>query len=166
MALIPQIVDAVKIPVLAAGGIVDGRGLAAALAFGAQGVWMGTRFIASNEARAARKFKEQIVASNGGDTQVTRCYSGKPMRVINNPYVEEFERNPERIKRFPEQMVDSAVAGVLGYSRDELTDPKKTCMPAGQGIGGITEVLPAAEIVARVMSEARATLARLQTLGG
>jgi enoyl-[acyl-carrier protein] reductase II len=89
MALIPQVVDAVGIPVLAAGSIVDGRGLAAALAFGAQGVWMGTRFIASQEARAARAYKEMLLRVGSSDTVITRCYSGKPMRVVRNAYVED-----------------------------------------------------------------------------
>ena len=91
--LLPQVVDAVDIPVLAAGSLVDGRGLAAALSFGAQGVWMGTRFIASEEANAAKEFKDRILASGGADTRITRCYSGKPMRVISNAYVEDRERD-------------------------------------------------------------------------
>jgi enoyl-[acyl-carrier protein] reductase II len=164
MALVPQTVDAVRIPVLAAGSIVDGRGFAAALALGAQGIWMGTRFIASNEARAARQFKERIVRANGGETIVTRCYSGKPMRVIGNPYVEEQERHPETLKRFPEQMIHSAMAGVMNYVEDAATDLERTCMPAGQGIGGIGDILPAGEIVARVMREARDVVGRLGAL--
>src|SRR5580692_9497444 len=84
MALVPQVVDAVKIPVIAAGAIVDGRGLAAALALGAQGVWIGTRFIASTEAHAGGIYKQVIVDADDEDTIVTRCYSGKPMRVHKN----------------------------------------------------------------------------------
>jgi len=164
MALVPQTVDAVRIPVLAAGAIVDGRGFAAALALGAQGVWMGTRFIASREARAAAQFKQRILESSGAETIVTRCYSGKPMRVIGNPYVEEQERRPEAIKRFPEQLINSAVAGVMNYVDDQATDPHRTCMPAGQGIGGIAEILPAGEILARVVREARAVVGQLGTL--
>ena len=160
MALIPQTVDAVRIPVLGAGSIVDGRGFVAALALGAQGIWMGTRFIASKEARAARQFKERIVAARGADTVVTRCYSGKPMRVITNPYVEEQERHPEEIKRFPEQLVRSAMAGVMNYVDDAATDPERTCMPAGQGIGGIDDIVPAGEIVAPRLREARRRRAR------
>ncbi len=158
MALIPQIVDAVDIPVLAAGSIVDGRGLAAALALGAQGVWVGTRFIASEEGRAASEFKARIVESGGGDTKISRCYSGKPMRVITNPHVEEQERNPATIKRFPDQMADSYVAGLLGYATEGNVDVERTCMPAGQGIGGITDIVPAAEIVARMVAEAEAVI--------
>lgn len=164
MALIPQIVDAVKVPVLGAGAIIDGRGLVAALALGAQGVWMGTRFIASTEARAGVRFKRRILEAGGSDTAVTRCYSGKPMRVIANPYVEEQERHPERIKPFPAQLIDSAVAGVMNYAAEDGTDPERTCMPAGQGIGGISEILPAAEIVRRVVAEAEATIGRLGAL--
>jgi enoyl-[acyl-carrier protein] reductase II len=164
MALVPQTVDAVKVPVLAAGSIVDGRGLAAALALGAQGIWMGTRFIASHEARAAAQFKQRILESNEAQTIVTRCYSGKPMRVIGNPYVEEQERHPDEIKRFPEQLIRSAVGGVMNYVDDSATDPEKTCMPAGQGIGGIHEILAAGEIVRRVVREAEAVVGYLGRL--
>jgi enoyl-[acyl-carrier protein] reductase II len=164
MALIPQTVDAVKIPVLAAGSIVDGRGFVAALALGAQGIWMGTRFIASTEARAAQQFKERVVDAGSSDTIVTRCYSGKPMRVIRNPYVEEQERQADEIKRFPEQLIQSAMAGVMNYVDDAATDKHRTCMPAGQGIGGIHVIVSAGEIVARVLREARAVVGQLDGL--
>ena len=164
MALIPQTVDAVKIPVLGAGSIVDGRGFIAALALGAQGIWMGTRFIASTEARAAQQFKERVVDAGSSDTVVTRCYSGKPMRVIRNPYVDEQERQAEEIKRFPEQLFQSAMAGVMNYVDDGATDRLRTCMPAGQGIGGIHDIVPAGEIVARVLREARAIVGQLDEL--
>ncbi len=168
MALIPQIVDAVDLPVLAAGAIVDGRGLAAALAFGAQGVWMGTRFIASFEARAADLYKKTLVERGGADTRVTRCYSGKPMRVIRNAYVDDWEHRGSELKPFPEQMAESYRKGVFGVSAGDYRklDPERSCMPAGQGVGGIDDVLPAAEIVARVVSEARETLVRLGALAG
>ena len=166
IALIPQIVDAVDIPVLAAGSIVDGRGLAAALAFGAQGVWMGTRFIASEEARAAKLYKERILEAGSADTIVTRCYSGKPMRNIKNPYIEERERSPETIKRFPAQFIESSQSGVMNLTLESWAemDAETSCMPAGQGAGGIEEILPAAEIVRRVVDEARQTIRRLEGL--
>jgi enoyl-[acyl-carrier protein] reductase II len=164
ISLIPQTVDAVGIPVLAAGSIVNGRGLAAALSFGAQGVWMGTRFIASEEANAAKAFKERILASGGTDTRITRCYSGKPMRVIANAYVEERERDPSNIQPFPQQMAESTRAGVFSYAGGEAVDAERTCMPSGQGVGGIEEILPAAEIVRRVIEEAEQTIARLAGL--
>jgi enoyl-[acyl-carrier protein] reductase II len=164
MALIPQTVDAVKIPVLAAGSIVDGRGLAAALAFGAQGVWIGTRFIASEEANAARGFKQRIVDADETQTKVTRCYSGKPMRVISNEYVEEWERRTGEIQKFPMQLVVSYQAGVTDYTGRAEVDPKRTMMPAGQGIGAIHEILPVREIIRRMMAEAEETISRLRTL--
>ena len=164
MALIPQIVDAVKIPVLGAGSIVDGRGLAAALAFGAQGIWMGTRFIASEEARASAEYKNQIVESGSADTAITRCYSGKPMRVITNPYVEDWARRPDEIQPFPQQMIASSQEGLLGFAFNNSTDVERTCMPAGQGIGGIHSVLPVADIIQNTMREARETIARLHAL--
>jgi enoyl-[acyl-carrier protein] reductase II len=166
ISLIPQTVDAVGIPVLAAGSIIDGRGLAAALAFGAQGVWMGTRFIASEEANAAKEFKDRIIGAGGADTRITRCYSGKPMRVIANNYVEERERDPSSILPFPQQMAASSQTGLLGYAGGEDVDIDRTCMPSGQGIGGINEILPAGEIVRRVVEEAKSTIERIATLAG
>src|SRR5215207_4435767 len=103
LPLVPMIVDAVKVPVVAAGGIFDGRGLVAALALGAQGVWMGTRFIASTEARAHAAFKDKIVAIDEAGTVVTRCYSGKTMRAIRTRYTDEWEARKHELQPFPLQ---------------------------------------------------------------
>jgi enoyl-[acyl-carrier protein] reductase II len=164
MALVPQIADAVRIPVLAAGAIVDGRGLAAALALGAQGVWMGTRFIASREARAGKLYHERLVAAGDADTEITRAYSGKPMRVLRNAWVEEWRRRADEIQPFPLQMAASARAGVLGFADDASTDPERTCMPAGQGAGAIHDVPAAGDLVRGVVTEAERILARLGAL--
>ncbi len=167
MALIPQIVDAVDIPVLAAGSIVDGRGLAASLAFGAQGVWMGTRFIASHEARAHEVYKKRITEVGSADTAITRSYSGKPMRVIQNQWVEEWERKEDAVLRFPDQMQISSGEGVMLFTTmtaDEF-DASRNCMPCGQGAGGIDDVPSCKEIVDRVMREAEETIRRLGGLG-
>ncbi len=166
MALIPQVVDAVDIPVIAAGSIMDGRGLAAALAFGAQGVWMGTRFIASVEAHAGPVYKQAIVDAGIEDTHVTRAYSGKTMRVLNNDYVQEQEATPGAIKAFPEQAVLSVQRGVIGGIGGVLDplDPSKDCLPMGQGAGTVREVLPCAEIIRRTMEEAQATIDRMAAL--
>jgi len=166
LALIPQTVDAVRIPVLAAGSIVDGRGIAAALALGAQGVWLGTRFIATREARASEAFKRRICDAHGDQTRITRYYSGKPMRVIANPYVEQKERGGEPPLPFPQQMVSSATSGLLGFTDDATTDVERTCMPAGQGVGGIEDVPTVAELVERLLRDTRTTLARLGALAG
>ncbi len=169
MALIPQIVDAVSIPVLAAGSIVDGRGLVAALGFGAQGVWMGTRFIASREARASEGYKKAVARAGSADTAVTRSYSGKPMRVIRNRWVEDWERRSDELQRFPAQMGVSTRAGVMGFvapDAGEGGDPATQCMPCGQGAGAISDIVPAAEIVEDVMREAEEVIARLAALPG
>jgi enoyl-[acyl-carrier protein] reductase II len=167
LALIPQVVDAVDIPVVAAGSIVDGRGLAAALALGAQGAWMGTRFIASQEAHAAEKYKKRITEIREDQTIVTRCYSGKTMRVIQNPYVEDWERRPEEIKPFPYQALASLEDGAFKIIQPELTqdvDPDRDCIPCGQGAGAIRDIPTCAEIIERVMREARETIQELAKL--
>jgi enoyl-[acyl-carrier protein] reductase II len=166
MALIPQIVDAVKVPVLAAGSIVDGRGLAAALALGAQGVWMGTRFIASTEAHAGDMYKQVVVDATDEDTIITRAYSGKPMRVYKNDYVADWERRPQDIKPFPMQAMISVQAGVMGGIGGQIEglDRDKSAFAMGQGAGAIHEVLPCAEIIRRVMSEAEEIIGRMGKL--
>jgi enoyl-[acyl-carrier protein] reductase II len=168
MALIPQTVDAVSIPVLGAGSIVDGRGLAAALAFGAQGVWMGTRFVASHEARAHQDYKKRIAEIREEDTTVTRCYSGKPMRVIRNAYVEEYETRPEEIQPFPTQLGVSIKAGVFSavFPDTGEVDVTRSAMPCGQGAGGIADELSCAAIIERVVREAEETIERLGGLRG
>jgi enoyl-[acyl-carrier protein] reductase II len=154
LALVPQVVDAVQIPVLAAGGIVDGRGVVAALALGAQGVVIGTRFIASEEATAARSYQQAIVRAGDDSTVRTRCYTGKPARTIRNPYVTELEREPSKIQPFPHQVAYSSQQGVMDYvGRGGDCDPQRTFMPAGQGSGGIHEVRPAAEILRAIVAE-------------
>lgn len=166
MALIPQVVDAVNIPVLGAGSIVDGRGLAAALAFGAQGAWMGTRFIASHEARAGEIYKKQIATIRAEDTIVTKCYSGKPMRVIANSHVQKKENTPSAIQRFPEQMYASMQEGVMKAlgGQTEGIDPDRHCMPCGQGAGAIDDILSCQDIVDKTMAEAAAVISRLSPL--
>lgn len=162
LALIPQVVDAVKIPVLAAGGIADGRGLVAALALGAQGAIIGTRFIATPEAQATRSYREAIVHSREADTVRTRCYTGKPARTIRNPYNQAWERKLDEIQPFPMQVGISVQQGVMDYAGvgGGDGDAERDFMPAGQGMGMINEIKPAAEVMADVIREAEAVLAR------
>ncbi len=166
LPLIPQIVDAVggSVPVVAAGGIFDGRGLAAALALGADGIWVGTRFIATPEARGVRGYKERLLASHEDQTTVSRAYSGKTMRVVRNSYTDFFEVHPDELEGFPEQIGVSYAAGVMHLGGDSFTegiDVDQECFPAGQGVGGITELVPAGEMVRRFVAEAEAALDRL-----
>ncbi len=168
MPLVPQIVDAVgdRIPVVAAGGIVDGRGLAAALALGADGVWIGTRFIATPEARTVTGYKERLLATAEDGTVVTKGYSGKPMRAIRSKWTQHVEENPELLKPFPEMMLASLQEGVLHLGGDETTpvDPERECYPAGQGVGAIDSLIPAGDIVRSVVAVAERTLERLISL--
>jgi NAD(P)H-dependent flavin oxidoreductase YrpB (nitropropane dioxygenase family) len=138
-------------PVVAAGGISDGRGLAAALALGAQGVWMGTRFVATEEANAHGNYKNEIVAANEDSTIVTRCYSGKPLRVIQNDWTRDWEARPGDILAFPHQFKNSSEVYVVAR-RDGRTDVGS--MPCGQGAATIHSLLPASEVVERVVAEA------------
>lgn len=168
LPLVSQAVEAVKIPVVAAGGISDGRGLAAALALGAQGVWIGTRFIASTEAHAGQAYREAVVAAQDVDTVRTRCYSGKPMRVMSNPYVADWESRPQEIQPFPLQAMHSTQAGVMGGIGGQIEglDPDRSCFAMGQSAGGVHDIKPAAQIVAEMVAEAEAAIDRMARLRG
>jgi enoyl-[acyl-carrier protein] reductase II len=166
LPLVPLIVDALHgaIPVVAAGGIFDGRGLAAALALGADGVWIGTRFIATPEARALRGFKEGILASREDGTVVSRAFSGKTMRVLRNETTDRYEADPSLLKKFPEQLAVSVQDGTFHLGGDENTlgvDPRREGYPAGQAVGGIEALVPAGDIVRSMVEEAERVLSEL-----
>jgi enoyl-[acyl-carrier protein] reductase II len=171
MALVPQIVDAVgeKVPVVAAGGIVDGRGLAAALTLGADGVWVGTRFIATPEARAVVGYKDALLRTREDGTVVTRAYTGKTCRVVENSYTRAFDEAGGTPEPFPMQVIKSMQDGANHLGGDESTpdvDPDREFMPAGQGVGAIDELVPAAELVERFVREAEDALGTARaTLG-
>ncbi|HEY8173091.1 MAG TPA: nitronate monooxygenase, partial [Dehalococcoidia bacterium] len=111
MALLPQVIDAVApTPVCAAGGIGDGRGIASALAMGCDGVWIGTAFLVSREATWPDVLKDRILAATEEDTRVTRLYSGKTMRNINNPLIEYWES----------QKLDALPMGMQGIVSGEI----------------------------------------------
>jgi enoyl-[acyl-carrier protein] reductase II len=160
MPLVAQAVSAVSIPVIAAGGIYDGRGLAAALALGAQGVWLGTRFIASKEAHAGTLYKDAVVAARDVDTVRTRSYSGKPMRVKDNAWVKDWESRPSDIQAFPMQAMVSMQAGAMGGigGQTEGLDPDKSCFAMGQSAGGVGEILSCQEIIETIIADACAAI--------
>jgi enoyl-[acyl-carrier protein] reductase II len=166
MPLVAQAVDQVKIPVAAAGGIYDGRGLAAALALGAQAVWMGTRFIATHEAHAGDLYRETILKARDEDTIRTRCYSGKPMRVARNPYVEDWETRPQDIQPFPMQAMLSVREGVMGGIGGQIEglDADRSCFAMGQSAGGVRDVVKAGDLVAQIMDEAHSAIDRMAKL--
>jgi enoyl-[acyl-carrier protein] reductase II len=169
LPLIPQIVDAVgaRVPVVAAGGIFDGRGLAAALSLGADGIWVGTRFIATPEARGVLGYKERLLASHEDQTTVSRAYSGKTMRVVRNTYTDYYDAHPDELKKFPEQLGIAYNNGTMHLGGDSYTegvDVDRECYPAGQGVGGIGELVPAGELVRRFVAEAEAALDKVAVL--
>lgn len=168
-ALLPQVVDAVgdRVPVVAAGGISDGRGLAAALTLGADGIWVGTRFIATPEARSVTGYKDRLLTLQEDETVVTRAYTGKTCRVVRNDYTNEFDAAGGVAEPFPGQYLASLEAGVNHLGGDLATaevDPEREFYPAGQGAGSITELVPAGDLVRRFVAEAEAALDRTTTL--
>ncbi len=166
MPLVPLVVDAVgtSIPVVAAGGIFDGRGLAAALALGADGVWIGTRFIATPEARAVHGFKEHILGGAEDATTISRAYTGKTMRVLRNARTDRYDSDPTLLRPFPDQLMVSLADGSFHLGGDDQTpdiDETIEAYPAGQSVGGIRELISAGELVTSINLEAERILSRL-----
>lgn len=158
LALIPAVVDAVSKPVIAAGGIVDGRGLASALCLGAEAVWCGTRFIASNEAYGHDAYKKRVLASQAKDTVLTKSYTGKNLRTLRNNWTAQWEERGKELKGFPTQYAVAAERVETGYQDGETGEGM---MPAGQGVGLINSVMPAGEIVHNMVQDASRILGRL-----
>jgi NAD(P)H-dependent flavin oxidoreductase YrpB (nitropropane dioxygenase family) len=155
--IVRQVVKAVApLPVLAAGGLADGAGLAAALALGAQGVLLGTRFYATKEGPASESRKNLIVASDGQDTVLTtipdilqgRDWPGAWSRVARNRFVEEWMGREPELRRRRE-----AVQARLSRAREQ-DDPDYRVMWVGQSAGLIDSILPAGEVVRRMVAEA------------
>ncbi len=160
-ALVPQVVDAVSPrPVVAAGGVGDGRGVAGAIALGAQGVWVGTAFLATPEANLYPELKERIVNATEEDTRVTRLYSGKTMRNINNPLIEYWEESG--LQALP-MGLQGMVSGRVTMAARASGRPELTMNPAGQISGMITKVRPAREVLEDMVAGAVRVLADLAT---
>jgi enoyl-[acyl-carrier protein] reductase II len=170
MVLVPQVVDAVgPIPVLAAGGIADGRGLAAAIALGAQGANIGTRFLASSEASAAEGWKQAILAAESEDAvrfEVWRdimpaasgtAYDVVP-RVLRTPFVEEWSGRPEDAGREAARLRDEVMTALRQGRAHELVPF------TGQTAGMVHDILPAGEIVRRIVADAELVLAKTRAL--
>ena len=169
MPLVPQVVDAVgdRVPVVAAGGIFDGRGLAAALALGADGVWVGTRFIATPEARAVPGYKDRLLAIAEDGTVVSRAYTGKTCRVVRNEYTQYFEDHADELQPFPAQIGRAFSDGAFHLGADESAnvDATREFMPAGQGVGAIDQLVPAGELVLDFVAEAERVIGRVTAVG-
>jgi len=157
MALVPQAVDLVKpVPVMAAGGIADGRGLAAAIMLGAQGVLMGTRFLATVEAHGRGHSKDALLNSLGSQTLASKFYDdilgvlwpGAVVRTIKNPILEEWARRPDEWAEHADTLRPTLQAAI-NHGDFVL---------AGEAVGLIHEILPAAEVVKKIAAEAEALL--------
>ena len=159
IALVPQVVDSVQIPVVAAGGIGDGRGLAAALALGAQGIQMGTRFVCSGECIAHHKYKEKILKANDRATVGAGRAMGRPMRCLQNRLTRQF-LEMEKAGASPEEL------GLFGRGRTYMGeiegDVDKGMLLSGQIAGLVKEVKPVKDIIDEIVTEAEAIIAGLK----
>ena len=163
MALVPQVVDAVApVPVVAAGGIADGRGLAAAIALGADGVWCGTAFLATPEAALDEELKQRVVAAGEEDTRITKLYSGKTMRNINNPLIDFWEASGLAALPMGAQgtVVEPIQRAARAAGRIDLI------RNAGGQVAGLVQAQrPAGDVVREIAAGAAAALRRLQQAG-
>lgn len=161
MALVPQVVDAVNIPVIAAGGIADGRGMVSALALGAQGVQLGTVFVCASECTAHENYKQAIIKAGDRGTMVTARATGHPVRILKNKLAREFEKL-EKLNAGAEEYEK------LGVGRLKIAvvdgDINQGSIMAGQISGLVNEIKPAKDIIEDIMKEADAALDAVKAL--
>ena len=155
MALVPQVVDAVQIPVIAAGGIADGRGIEAAFMLGAKAVQMGTRFIATQEAQVHESYKNQVLRAKDIDTRVTGRSTGHPVRALRNEMTKRYLELEQEGASFEE--LEQLTLGGLRRAVVE-GDVRMGSMMAGQCAGLVREILPCSELVPQLMQEAKACM--------
>jgi nitronate monooxygenase len=158
VALVPQIVDAVRVPVVASGGIVDGRGLVAALALGAQGILLGTRFVATRESMAPEFYKRALIERDSSTTAVTDAFTGLYARALRNSYAEEYTRSGAPV--LPGLAQRAAAQDVYNASAARGTG-EYFPMWAGQSVGLIHDLPGAGDVVGAIAREARDILAGL-----
>lgn len=158
LILIPLAVQALKVPVIASGGIASGAGLAAALALGAEGVNMGTRFCATLEAPIHADIKQALVAADAKDTRLIMRSLNNTVRVINNAVAREVIATEQREGGCVFEDVRSLVAGVRGKATLASGDAEGGVIAAGQTVGLIDDVPSCAELIARMVDEARTQL--------
>lgn len=160
ISLVPQIVDAVRIPVVASGGIMDGRGIAAALALGASAIQMGTAFLTCKESGVPESYKEAILSSRESETRITRAFSGRPARGIINRFLSAFESDEaaESILPFPLQNV---LTRPLRNAARAQNRAEFLSLWAGQGVR-LARRQSAAELVSRLAEETETAIANLQ----
>ena len=158
LALVPQVADAVDIPVIAAGGIMDGRGVVAAFALGASAVQLGTRFLLATESGVSDAYRERVLAAVETDTVVTAALTGRPTRSIRNAFIDAWSAaGPEPLGWMTQAMAAFDIYGAAAARDDADYFP----LQAGQGLRLATRVGGAAEIVDELVREARSVVDRL-----
>jgi len=159
ISLVPQVVDAVNVPVIASGGIMDGRGIAAALALGASAVQLGTAFLTCHESGIPEAYKQAILQAREDQTRITRAFSGRPARGIVNRFMEEMEadNNAKSIPPFPLQ---NALTRPLRTAAAKQGRPEFLSLWAGQGVR-LARRQSAAELIARLSQETESAIAAL-----
>lgn len=150
MALVPQVVDHVSLPVIASGGIMDGRGLVASLALGAMGVQMGTAFLTSAESGAHPLYKERVLKSQDVSTVVTNVFSGKPARGLLNQFIADMTPHTTDILPYP---IQNSLTSGIRKAAGLQNQPEMMSLWAGQA-GSLSTTQSAAEIVQRIVDEA------------
>lgn len=155
MTLIPQLADAVGIPVIAAGGIADGRGVAAAMMLGAEGVQIGTRFICAQECTVHPNYKEAVLRATDRDTVVTGVQTGHPVRIIKNKLAKKFQEL-EKAGASPAELEELGVGRLrVAAQEGEITEGS---VMAGQSCALVRSIIPAAEIVQELVGTAELLL--------
>jgi len=155
LALVPQVVDAVELPVIAAGGIADGRGIAAAFALGAAGVQLGTAFLSCPEAQVSAPHRAALRAARDEDTRLTKAFSGRPARGLRNRYVEAMAAFDDALPDFPRL---SSLTGPLGNASAARGSADFIPLWSGQA-AALNRELPAADLVQALVDETAAVLA-------
>ncbi|MBQ4347870.1 MAG: enoyl-[Firmicutes bacterium] len=155
MVLVPQICDATNLPVIAAGGIADGRGFAAALMLGACAVQMGTRFLSAEECSIHPVYREKILKANDLCTTVTGRRLGHPVRSLRTQFARDYTK--AEYSDMPDDELEALASGALRLAVQE-GDNEKGCFIAGQSAAMVKKVQPAAEIIKEVMDEAKPIL--------
>ena len=159
MPLIPQVVDAVDIPVIAAGGFADGRGLAAALALGAVGIQMGTRFICTTECIVHPNYKQKIVQAGDRATITTGHSLGHPVRAIKNLMTRKFQEMEREVTISEEELIEFGTGKLrLAVEQGDMVNGS---VMAGQISGLINDVVPTRELIERIVTEAEEILGKM-----
>ncbi len=161
MALVPQIVDAVSVPVIASGGIMDGRGVAAALALGAEAAQLGTAFLTCDEAGIPEAYKQAIIDAREDQTRVTRAFSGRPARGIVNRLMADIDADADAILPFPLQNALTRPARTAAATQDRA---EFLSLWAGQGVR-LSRRLPAEELVREIAIETATAVDRTGSPG-